>query len=646
MQPTYIPLSKIFGHQTRFIVPLFQRPYVWHKDSQWEPLWDDVRALTERVLEAGTGQPIAGHFLGTAVLEQTPTQTGTVPCREVIDGQQRLTTLQILLHATRHAIEATLADGEWDEAQAKKLDIGARQIALLTTNSAVGEAEETYKVWPTNDDRLAYREVLDAATQGEAAGKTSLLAQAYRFFFEVERNWISAGDPVKRCEALANALGNHLRLIVLDLDESDEPQAIFETLNAHGTPLLPADLIKNRLLWEAARQELDLTHLHQTYWRPFDADPGFWRASVGTGHAARPRIDIFLQNWLTRRTFDAVPVKHLYARFLRYLQTLGATNEAPPVQQVLADIQADALNYRSLAAPEGQGRFAEFVRRLSRLNIVVFDPLLLAVMRRGDNQPAQLDAIAVTLESYLIRRMVCNSQTRGYGTLALKLLQALEDATPDVAPVTALQAALLEEEGGALGWPDDQQFATYWNGRQFYGSLKRDRVLMLLQAIEEKLQRERRLGEPVLTFDFSKLQIEHIMPQSWEAQWAAPLPPLTREERQIKLHGVGNLTLVSGSLNATLSNAAWTYEPDQTGKSRAGKRDALSAHSQLVLNDRLVSAHSSHWDEGCMQKRAQELFEAAQQIWPPLLVLQSAAPASLLQSRLLTAGAAASAARP
>lgn len=93
MQPTYIPISQVFSRDERFIVPLFQRPYVWSRQDQWEPLWEDVVGVLERLKRRVGDANVASHFLGTVVLEQKPSVTGSLPCREIIDGQQRLTTL-------------------------------------------------------------------------------------------------------------------------------------------------------------------------------------------------------------------------------------------------------------------------------------------------------------------------------------------------------------------------------------------------------------------------------------------------------------------------------------------------------------------------------------------------------------------------
>lgn len=233
--------------------------------------------------------------------------TGSLPRREVIDGQQRLTTLQILLKAAEHALADAEAATEGE--QANMAAYARRQLAMLTANDAY-DPQERYKVWPTNEDRGPFQAVLDSNAAAGPALASSRMADAYQFFRSAAADYLmhetGAGDTGVRTQRLAAALRDYLKLIVLDLDPSDEPQAIFETLNAHGTPLLPADLIKNWLLWEGARQKLDVAALYETHWRAFDRDHEFWRALVGTGHAARARVDGFLQSWLIKETSEAV----------------------------------------------------------------------------------------------------------------------------------------------------------------------------------------------------------------------------------------------------------------------------------------------------------------------------------------------------
>lgn len=620
MQPTYMPIAQVFGAQTRHTVPLFQRPYVWSREAQWEPLWEDVLGLLERLENRQGEASVASHFLGTIVLEQVSNPTGSLPRREVIDGQQRLTTLQILLKAAEHALSDVEAAAEGE--QVHMASFARQQMAMLTANTAY-DPQEKYKVWPTNEDRTPFQAVMDSEAVTGSAMTQSRMSDAYRYFRTSAAayllpNGVSTGSGI-RAQRFAAALKDYLKLIVLDLDPSDEPQAIFETLNAHGTPLLPADLIKNWLLWEAARQKLDATPLYEGFWRRFDRDHEFWRAQVGTGHAARARVDAFLQSWLVKETMEPVSPKHLYDRFLRHVAALKSksADRAIDVGSLMAGISRDADFFERIANEGGSDRFARFLQRLGILDVVVLDPVLLALMGRSGSDEADRTAAADAIESYLVRRMVCGYQTRGYGALTIRLLKAM-GAVPDDDPVSpAIMAELVAAVGGAESWPGDDEFRTQWHQRKFYNGLRRDRVSMILQAIEEAWQRQNLKAEPIMTFDLSRLQIEHVMPQSWQEHWPLPEDGITAETRTWAVDGIGNLTLVSAKLNPSLSNGPWS------GPQGACKRDGLHAHSKLELNRRLLDGHAD-WDEARMRLRADELFEEARGIWkagPPASAL-------------------------
>lgn len=604
MQPTYIPISQVFSQDQRFTVPLFQRPYVWNREEQWEPLWDDVIGVLDRLKAREDDAIVASHFLGTIVLEQKPTATGSLPRREVIDGQQRLTTLQILLKAVEHAIESCL--GSCEEADEKAIELAKRQVAKLTANDA--NDEEIYKVWPTNEDRDPFKSVMDGSA-GEISVGSGRMADAYSFFHNAAKQFLGTGGSEDMARILSEAVRNYMRLIVLDLDQGDEPQAIFETLNAHGTPLLPADLIKNWLLWEAARQKLDAAPLYEAYWRLFDRDHIYWRAQVGTGHAARARVDTFLQNWLSKETGEAVPAKHLYDRFLRHAEKLRRENEKFRVSDLMGSIHVDALRFKKIDHPTGNRRFELFLERMKRLNIVVFYPLLLEVVARAETDAQDADAFGKILESYLVRRLICGAQTRSYGTLALTILKAIRSEKNR--PVSDTLREVLETLDGSDKWPSDEDFRRNWTARQFYGYFRRDRVLMILQALEHRYQSRNNKSEPLMSFDWSQLQLEHIMPQSWETHW--PLPDnLGAEERKAVIQGIGNLTLVSKKLNPSLSNAPWL----DIGIDKPGKRSGLHAHTMLMINRKLLDDHKNSWSESSIRARAESLFSDAKDIWP------------------------------
>lgn len=607
MQPNYSSIGQIFSAQTRYTVPLFQRPYVWNKEEQWKPLWDDIRALADRVLNPPLHKPVAGHFLGTVVLEQLKTTAIAMPQRQVIDGQQRLTTLQLLLKAAEHALIITGTDAP-DEAR-KGIELAAGQTSQLSCNQYAHHPDEAYKVWPTNDDRAAYSAVMDSDAETAGDLKATRMADAYGFFREAILTWLKQDDVGQRALAFAAALKDHLRLIVLDLDEYDEPQAIFETLNAHGTPLLPADLIKNWLLWQAGKQDLDSNQLYQDYWSKFDRDHLYWRKVIGTGHAARPRIDTFLQNWLTVATADAIAVKHLYDRFLAHAnqRVAAGLDHRLNVSELMAEIAEHARYYTLVDSPQGDSSFEETLKRLNRLDFVVFRPVLMALLSRAPDLSEDAAQGAKAVESFLVRRMVSDLQTRGYGTLALELVRVIK-AVPSGEPATpALVEALSAAPGG---WPDDATFRHNWRSRRFYGWFRRDRVAMILQALEERHQVDLGKSEPVRNFNYTKLQIEHIMPQSWAANW-----PLTDGqdafERDVLVQNIGNLTFVSDKLNPSLSNSAWFIEGSTQCKSAQ-----LAKHSDLRLNKHLLEKHPISWTEEGIRDRADRLFEEARKIWP------------------------------
>lgn len=613
MQPTYISISTLFGAQTRHTVPLFQRPYVWTREDQWEPLWEDVSGLLERIEMRKGEEHVASHFLGTIVLEQATNPTGSLPRREVIDGQQRLTTLQLLLKAAEHALQA-VEETQHPEAsdETKALEIAKRQISSLTENPAFAEEIERYKVWPTNEDRDQFQAVMDSSADDAPPADDGRMASAYRYFREVFEGYLAGEDPVERAKRFSSALRDYLKVIVLDLDPSDEPQAIFETLNTHGTPLLPADLMKNWLLWEAARQKLDANQLYVTYWLPFDRQHEYWRERVGTGHAARARVDTFLQNWLTMETVEAVSAKHLYDRFLRYTRKLSSEQTGViDLAALMGSIRHFADLFERIDKPSGTSRFDRFLERLHVMDVIVFHPSLLAIMDSAAGDEQLLSRVADILESFLVRRMICNYQTRGYAALALRLLEKVNAREAGQSIPDVLRAELIDNTESAESWscPSDQEFREQWCGRRFYGGLRRDRVSMILRALEEQAQRAATLAEPIASFDWSQVQVEHVMPQKWADHW--PLPPhLSAEKRDLTVHGIGNLTLVSGKLNPAMSNAPW-FANETSPK---GKRDELSKHSILHLNKHLVDGMET-WDEASIAARANALFELAAKVW-------------------------------
>lgn len=206
MQPNYISVGQVFGGPGRLTVPLFQRPYVWSKEEQWLPLWQDVSDLLNRILKSGGNSPIASHFLGTVVLEQKPNAIGTLPRREIIDGQQRLTTLQILLKAAEHELKVRMLAAVGDKAL--HLQAATQQIGMMCENQAQVVVEERFKVWPTNEDRAAFQAVMLSDGLAVHLPHAAQLGSAYSFFREKVSEHLSKDDSTtaERAKGLAAGL--------------------------------------------------------------------------------------------------------------------------------------------------------------------------------------------------------------------------------------------------------------------------------------------------------------------------------------------------------------------------------------------------------------------------------------------------------
>jgi len=188
MQPEYVSVGDLFSREGVFIVPLFQRPYVWDSE-RWELFWEDVARVADETL--GSGQAPRRHFLGSIVVQQRPSGVTQIPRREVIDGQQRLTTLQLLLKATCDALETDTVTA----------DSAHPLVGLLRHPFAKADIEGTYKVWPTNADLSRFRNVMDGIIPGNIPADDRF-AGAYTFFRREAERWLVAegNDPELRAQ--------------------------------------------------------------------------------------------------------------------------------------------------------------------------------------------------------------------------------------------------------------------------------------------------------------------------------------------------------------------------------------------------------------------------------------------------------------
>lgn len=582
-------LQNVFYPPVRHEVPLYQRPYVWSRERHWEPLTEDVFRLAEAKL-AGEEQP-APHFMGAIVLEQQASPTGSVETRQVIDGQQRLTTLQLLLKATRD-VAAMLGN-----AQAQQM---IEKLVYNETFLTGDVADHRFKLWPTYADRDAFRAVMapDGVPADHQNDPNNTIDDAYEFFVDAVGEWVEKHGPdevASRLDALASVMWHGLSLVVIDLGHEDDAQIIFETLNARGTPLLAFDLVKNLVFRRAEAQGLSLPDLHDSHWSELESS--YWRANLGRGHRQRPRSEQFLLHWLTAETGRDVAPARLFKLFSDVFEERGAADVRPFVEE----FRRDAMVWRSFESQEVGSTRRRFFRRLNDMGVLTAHPLILLLMRADSDVVAAttVDRTLAIVESWLVRRMLLKLSTRGYGTTFADLV-GLVKPDPGRADATILER-LATGHGESTVWPADQEIIDACVQRPMYNrQLNVTRTKMVLSGIELGLRSA--LSESLELP--ANLQIEHIMPQTWHATW--PVESAAQEvDRDRRLHVLGNLTLVTGRLNPSLSNAPW-----------AQKRQALNDHSVLMLNRKVVDENPEAWGEQAIDLRSESLAKVICTVWP------------------------------
>lgn len=597
MQVGTLNIQRLFGREVHYVIPLYQRPYVWNEAEQWRPFWEDLAPLAKLVADAATTR---AHFMGASVQEPIAVPSGATETRLIIDGQQRMTTVQLLLKAFHDVVSA----------RGIERHAGAIKRLLFNDDPLITEAHKKLKLRPTRSDQDDYQLVMDSSSPSELLVllgmpkakfpiKNRNIANAYVFFYGQIETWLAEDEAhlEKRVAGLYGAIRDQLRLVVIDLDEQDDAQAIFETLNARGSPLLSADLVKNSLLNELDPAEAE--EAYRRYWQSFDRDGAFWRELVGRGHAQRARIETFLQHALTLLTGEIVSAGHLYNAYRDY----AADGESGSALDRLARFRKLGDIFKRLHGDQDDTRVGDFFYRLQVLDVVTAWPFILSLYDKFETKPELIKAILIDLDSYLVRRMVCRLSTRGYGTVFAEFTRALKADEDGV--VEAVRSVLLKGAAEADRWPTDSEFEDAWTNFPLYQNITRPRLRFLLEAMEQA-ERGPFSEEPRPP---KNLTIEHVMPQGWRENWP-PGHGSVASERDRIVHTIGNLTLLNGKFNLYQSNRPWL----DRNNPETGKRANLAAHSVLLLNNSICD--EDHWTELEINDRAGELFKLARKIWP------------------------------
>jgi hypothetical protein len=623
MKSEPLTVQQIYQERRQYRVPFYQRPYVWNRDDQWGRLWEDIRDKAEIRLQGGKAVP---HFMGAVVLEpQKKSGLLGVERFHIIDGQQRLTTLQYVLIALCHVLR------ELDQLTLLPLVEGC----LTNANPETMEDREIeyFKLWPTFRDRKQFVGAMTAATLDqlrerfpESFTKSGWLKkigiehppalEAIMFFRESMIEWAkdtSEFDIPRRSMELASAALIDLSIVCISLSEDDDAQVIFETLNGQGAKLLATDLIRNFIFMRAGN---DAAELYDNLWSQFETN--LWSENQSRGRLNRPRLEWFVQSAVQAETGEEIDIGRLYAGYRRCIDERASLYGAA-AQLTFLNCYAD--HYKNLVMGAGASPIAVFGRRIAVWDAAPTHPLALKIAASGLDEDGQRE-IFDCIESYLVRRAVCSLTRKNYNKVFAQQLKKLMGASPDP---KSFREFLAEGSGDGSRWPRDDEFRQSWLNASIYpGRLDAAKLRAMFHRLETVMRSEKTEESVPLSLD--SLDIDHIMPQSWYAYW--PLmdgTAVTNEEassagilrfattgldtrmksiidRENHVPRIGNLTMVHYGVNRSLQNHAFE-----------AKLQAFFDHSHLQLNRALTK--SSKWDEESIQERAGDLFNFAREIW-------------------------------
>jgi hypothetical protein len=572
MKAGEVVFQQLLDGKIQYRVPLFQRTYSWTQGN-WEQLWDDL-------LEVYDADPRLAHFLGAVVTLPIPDSPENANKYMLIDGQQRLTTLLILVATIRDLARASGAN----DALAHEIEDNCLR------NVYAPRADEALKFQPTDADAVAFTAVIE----GRDPGRTRI-GDARRYFERAIAAGNEGGQPID-LRILKSVITDYVNLVSIRLDRDDSPHRIFESLNHTGMPLSDADLVRNhvfmRLKTEAAQRQM-----YRDHWFPMQSrlEPEnerseltdfFWRFLMMQGEL--PRYDQVYEGM--RAWIDGC---------------VDRDNESLPT--VLDELDRFSTLYLRITHPQAVPQSKELAEQLRRLNaweVSVAYPFILFALDLATRTPTsaitEVDLIAVLrmIESYVVRRLICGIPTNRLRRIFGRMPRQV--STEHF--VASAEQYLLANE-----WPSDDLFRERFQTNPLYQNARLDRTRQILLTLERRLEGKEHVEiTPTIT-------VEHVMPQTLTEWWKTALEPDAAVVHETWLHTAGNLTLTG--YNSELSNL-----PD---------KQAMLADSKFALSKEIVAA--SGWTATEISDRARHLADLAVELWarpvalaPPAVTLSVA----------------------
>lgn len=583
---------KFLSMEGKVKIPFFQRTYVWDEEN-WESLLIELLHKREN------------NFLGSIILKQLPTTSGEPKCLEVIDGQQRLITLSILLKVLYDLSEDKIRE-----------NIKTALSDILFYRDDYTSGEYKIKIECSRVDADFYEKVINGGLNnnppldpGLINEESHKILRCYKYFYESlktksedERKWIF--------NKILNV--DNKMLVVIDIDEKDDEQAIFDTLNTAGVRLTTAEIIKNALFQKVIQvyaDKNDAIGLYNKTWeKTFLCDEDtikYWDTERLTGRLKRDNIEILLHCiGVIKGFFD--PDKHTLSDLSKlYKEQIKDMNSKEDVKNFIEEIIKYANIYKEKFPAFDNSTLFSFEDSINRLfhilevlQMSTFHPFILYVFNNDNDEDSVKRKLAM-LEKFIIRRMIAQHETKNYNKYCKEFIKN--------------SSSIIDK----LNETTDEDVL---NGLKKISN--KDASLLLFWVELYRRSKDNRYDTKELKYTYS---LEHIMPQKWEEHWKE-MPQKykpdgtemneeeAKKDRNEKIYWIGNMTLLKSDLNRDLRN--YSFEKKMEGE---GRKKGIKAYADLsITKDDIVEPYDrgdKNWNEEKIKERTEKIAKEIKEIW-------------------------------